>query len=88
MSEAPKHPSASDHWLYRRSTLNGIYWGLVVLCILLGAIDFIYHRHTVYDVEAIPAIYGIFGFVCFIGIVFAGVGLRKLVMRDEDYYDR
>ena len=31
---------------------------------------------------------GLFGFIAFIFIVFAGKALRKLVMRDEDYYDR
>lgn len=30
----------------------------------------------------------LYGFVCFAGIVLIGQHLRKLVMRDEDYYDR
>ena len=44
-------------------------------------------RH-VFDFESFPAAYGIFGFVSFTGIVLSGWWLRKLIMRDEDYYDR
>lgn len=50
--------------------------------------DLVYHRHVVFDFESFPAVYGIYGFVSFVFIVFAGKGLRKLIMRDEDYYDR
>ncbi len=76
------------HWLYRRRSLNVIFWGLVLVCAALGLADLFYHRHTVFDFESFPAVYGIFGFVSFTGIVLSGWWLRKLVMRDEDYYDR
>ena len=79
---------AGGHWLYRRRTLNGLFWGLVLLSAGLGLADLFYRRHTVFGFEEIPAIYGIYGFVCFFGIVLSGWWLRKLVMRDEDYYDR
>jgi len=90
MSESHERtdPAAHIPWLYRRGTINGLFWGLLVLCLALGATDLFYHRHTVFDFEAFPAIYGIFGFAAFVFIVFAGIGLRKLIARDEDYYDR
>jgi len=75
-------------WLYRRRTLDRLFWALAGLCLLLAAGDLVYHRHVVFDFESFPAAYGIFGFVSFAFIVFAGKGLRKLIMRDEDYYDR
>jgi hypothetical protein len=80
--------TAGKHWLYRRRTLDRLFWGLVGLCVLLGAGDLVYHRHVVFDFESIPVAYGIYGFVSFVFIVFAGKGLRRLIMRDEDYYDR
>ncbi len=80
-------PEDRKPWLYRRATINGLFWGLLGVCVVLGLTDFFYHRHVVFAVEEFPAIYGIFGFVAFVFIVFAGIGLRKLIMRDEDYYD-
>jgi hypothetical protein len=35
-----------------------------------------------------PGFYGAFGYVAFLMIVLAGTYLRKLVMREEDYYVR
>ncbi len=89
MSDSHERPEREAHkpWLYRRGTINGVFWGLLGLCLVLGLADLFYHRHTVFGFEAFPAIYGIFGFVSFVFIVFAGIGLRKLIMRDEDYYD-
>ncbi len=78
----------SGHWLYRRRTVKGIFWGLILVCAALGLADLFYHRHTVFDFEGFPVAYGIFGFVCFTGIVLSGWWLRRLVERDEDYYDR
>ena len=80
-------PASNGHWIFRRRTVDGMFWGLVLICALLGLIEVVYHRHTVFDFESFPVAYGIFGFVCFAGIVFAGKGLRKVIMRDEDYYD-
>jgi len=74
-------------WLYRRRTISGIFWALVGICLLLVLADFVYPRYGTFAFEEFPAIYGIFGFVSCIFIVFAGIGLRKLVMRDENYYD-
>lgn len=87
-SEPQEAQDPKTHWLETKRTGNRIFWGLVALCAALGLADFVYHRHTVFDFEAFPAVYGIFGFVACVFIVFAGIGLRKLIMRDEDYYDR
>jgi hypothetical protein len=81
-------PESNGHWIFRRRTVNGAFWGLVLICALLGLIEVVYHRHTVFAFEGFPVAYGIFGFVSFVGIIFAGRGLRKVIMRDEDYYDR
>lgn len=75
-------------WLYRRRTINGLFWTLAGICLLLGLADLVYGRHGVFGFEEFPAAYGFFGFVSFVFIVFAGIGLRELIMRDEDYYDR
>lgn len=38
-------------------------------------------------VDTFPVFYGLVGFVSFSFIVLAGQHLRKILMRDEDYYD-
>ena len=64
---------------------------LVAICALLVLIDvalyFFHPRHGHLDIEEIPAIYGVFGFVVFWLIVIAGKYFRKIVGRGEDYYD-
>ncbi len=85
----PRDPdSRKTHWLETKRTGNRIFWGLVALCAALGPADFVYDRHTVFGFEGIPLAYAVFGFVCFFGIVLSGYPLRRLVGRDEDYYDR
>lgn len=77
-----------EHWIFRRRTVDGAFWGLCLLCAGLGLADFVFQWGAIIAFEALPAAYGLFGFVSFVGIVFAGIGLRKVIMRDEDYYDR
>ena len=81
-------PKGEPHWLDGKRTGKRVFWGLSALCAGLGLADFLYRRHVIFDFEAFPLAYAIFGFVCFFGIVLSGYPLRKLVMRDEDYYDR
>ena len=75
--------STADKWLGRMVIL------LVYLsCIGLFVADFMIHKHPHFHLENLPGFYAVFGFVAFIAIVWGGVQLRKLVSRDEDYYDR
>ena len=71
--------------------VDKLFWGLVGVCALLAVVDvafyFLHLRHAHWSWEAIPAFYGIFGFVAFWCIVIAGKHLRKVLMRDEGYYD-
>ncbi len=76
------------HWIFRRRTVDGAFWGMCLLCAGLGLADVLLQWRAIMAFEAFPAAYGLFGFVSFVGIVFAGIGLRKVIMRDEDYYDR
>lgn len=65
-----------------------VVWAVVIISIGLGLADFMYHKHGHFEIENVPAFYGIFGFLAFIFVVFVGVILRKIIMRDEDYYER
>ncbi|MCP5112334.1 MAG: hypothetical protein GY953_16035 [bacterium] len=74
-------------WLDDPNNVNKIFWALVALCATLLVIDLFLHRHTHYDWEAWPGFHGFFGFAAFWCIVIAGKHLRKVMMREEDYYD-
>ena len=76
------------YWLDEPKNVDKIFWGLVVVCAALVMIDLFLHRHTHYSWEALPGFYGIVGFAAFWCIVIIGKHLRKILMRDEDYYDR
>ena len=62
-------------------------WGLAAVCFGLVAVDLFYHKHVHFGFEEWFGIYGFFGFLAFFFIVLAGKELRKVLMRDEDYYD-
>jgi hypothetical protein len=60
---------------------------LYVSCFALFAMDLVIHRHTVHPWESFTGFYAIYGFLACVILVLLARELRKLVMRDEDYYD-
>lgn len=60
---------------------------LVVIAIILLVVEFLVHRHGETHLEESFMFPAIFGFIAFIFIVEVGKILRRLIMRDESYYD-
>ncbi len=60
---------------------------LYVGCFILFAMDLIIHRHTYHPWESFTGFYAFYGFLSCVVLVLLARELRKLVMRDEDYYD-
>jgi hypothetical protein len=81
-------PTDKPDWTQRKGTHRAIFWGLIVLCAALGAADLVIHRHGEFSFEEVPFAYAAFGFVAFFFIVLTGHPLRRLLARDEDFYDR
>lgn len=75
-------------WFLRKENMNKVWYVLVAVAVLLTISEFAYEHHPHFDIENIPEFFEIFGFFAFVFIVFAGKALRKLIMRDEDYYER
>ena len=75
------------YWLDEPRNVRTIYRGLIVVCALLLLADAVYHKHVILAAEAWFGFYGIFGFVACVGLVLAAKELRKLLKRDETYYD-
>ncbi|MQA97439.1 MAG: hypothetical protein GEV11_23420 [Streptosporangiales bacterium] len=64
-----------------------IVYGLAVLCALALVADFFYAKHPHFSVEDWPGFYAIYGFVGSVTLVLAAKRLRRLLRRDEDYYE-
>ena len=78
----------SPGWADKPEVQRLIQRVLYAACAVLVIADFVVHRHIYTDIERIPAFYALYGFVALVGVVMAAKGLRLLVKRDEEYYDR
>ena len=71
-----------------------VIYTLFTVCGLLLAIDLLdvfhlgYHKHVHYAFEKWFGFYAFFGYFLSVGLVLAAKEMRKLLSRDEDYYDR
>ncbi len=83
-----KEHEEKSHVFDRPENVKRFLWGLYVCCGLLIAVDWFVPVHGAYGWEQVPGFYAAFGFVSFVGIVLFGKHvLRRIVKRDEDYYD-
>ncbi len=58
-----------------------------VICGLLVAAEIFIHRHTIHSWEGLFGFYAIYGFIACVALVLMATKMRKILMRDEDYYD-
>ena len=77
-------------WLDDPMHVTLIVRGLYAACGLLVVLGlfFIDAHHAHFPWESWPGFYGVYGFLAFTFAVLAGKQLRRVLMRDEDYYDR
>jgi len=71
----------------KEQTIKRMLLIFYAICIGLFAADFIIHRHIYHDWENLPGFYAIYGFVACVVLVLIATQMRKVLMRDEDYYD-
>jgi uncharacterized membrane protein len=77
-----------ERWLDDRRNVKKIIRGLFAVCAVVALLDLApYKHHLHFDFEYWPGFFSIFGFVACVFLVLAATQLRKVVMRDEDYYD-
>ena len=63
---------------------------LLAICLLVVLADLTYDKagHVHYGFEGILGFHAFYGFVSCVALVLAAALMRKVVMRDEDYYDQ
>lgn len=75
------------YWLDNPANVRLIIIALAIICALLFVSDFFYHKHGHFDFELWPGFYAWYGFASYCFIVLSAKQLRKLLKRDENYYD-
>ena len=76
------------YWLDRPENVRKVYVGLWVFGLVWVIPDFLLHKHEDVEFAATLGFYAIFGFVACVALVLTAKGLRRILMRPEDYYDR
>lgn len=99
--DSSEHGPAADERQYffdkpknLRLVMRGFY-GACAIVFGLDVVNLIQHwmgahelRHAEQPLEGLPEFYVIYGFVGVALLVLVAKEMRKLLMRDEDYYDR
>ena len=93
-SADPESPDAdlsvSDEKLYlfdKPKNVQRLMRGFYASCVLLVLAEFVIHRHVVHPWEGLFGFHALYGFVACVVLVIIATEMRKLLMRDEDYYD-
>ncbi len=86
--EKPERRHIWDEWRNVRRLL----WVFGAGCVVLLGLDLFIHRHLTFHGgegawEGWLGFYPIYGFVACVVLVLVATQMRKVVMRDEDYYD-
>ncbi len=75
------------YWLDKPGNVNRLVYALYVACAVLIPMDFLYHKHINFSFESWFGFFSWFGFIACVALVLAAKQMRKIVKRDEDYYD-
>lgn len=59
-----------------------------VCCALLLVMDVVIHRHVIHPWEKLIGFYPLYGFVGCVVLVLLAKLMRKVLMRDEDFYEQ
>ena len=86
--EDTKPCEESPGFFEKPSTIRWLWILLIGACAASVIAGFFVHMHPYFDFDGTPVFYAVYGFVAFSFIVLIGQHLRKIIMRDEDYYDR
>jgi len=76
------------YWLDNPANVTKLYRLFWILCLLLIASDFFIHRHEDFEFATLFGFHVLYGFLGCAVLILAAKQLRRLLMRDEDYYDR
>jgi len=80
--------SKPRYWLDSSRNVTWLYRGLWIICSLLVAVDLVVHRHEEFGFATLFGFHAWYGFLSCVALVLIAKRLRRVLMRDEDYYER
>ena len=80
--------NSKKYWLDKPRNVKKLLIILYVVCALLLLTDVFYHKHAIISLEESFGFYGIYGFVACVILVLIAKEMRRLLGREEDYYER
>lgn len=85
-----RNPNADEkkRWLDDPKNVDKIWYGLIAICVLLFVADFFVVKHPYFKIETLPNFWGFYGFISCVVLVRAAAQLRRVLMREEDYYEK
>ena len=75
------------HWLDHKQNVTRLYLGLWVVGFVLLVADLVIHRHEDVWFAEWFGFYAAYGFFACVALVLAAKALRRVLMRDEDFYE-
>jgi hypothetical protein len=76
------------YWLDSPENVGKLYRGLWIIGIALVGFDLLVHRHEQFGFAELTGFHAGYGFFACVILVLAAKGLRILLKRPEDYYER
>lgn len=76
------------HLFDNPANVKRLLWIFGIVSGLLALADIVIHRHISHPMEGIPFFYPLYGFIACVILVLVAKEMRKVLMRDEDYYTR
>jgi len=83
----PEPTPTRGHLFDRPRNVRIVILGLYAACIIVLAADFLVDRYADHPWESLFGFYALYGFAACVLLVLIAKGLRKILMRPEDYYD-
>lgn len=76
-----------QHFFDKPENIRRLIYAFYTVCALLLLADVVIHRHVAHAWETLFGFYALFGFIACVVLVLVAKQMRKLLMRDENYYE-
>lgn len=83
----PPIDEQKSYWLDDKRNIDRLVYALYLACGLLFLADFFYQKKVHFEFEGWIGFFGWYGFISYVFIVLSAKAWRKIVRRDENYYD-
>lgn len=76
-----------EYFLHKKRNVKIILRVFYAICALLLLVDLVYHRHVTHPWEALFGFHAFYGLGACVLLVLVAREMRKILMREEDYYE-